>query len=43
MMDKPVIVIGGGVAGIQASLDLADRGLKVHLVEKSPSIGGVMA
>lgn len=42
-MDKPVIVIGGGVAGIQASLDLADRGLKVHLVEKSPSIGGVMA
>jgi len=43
MMDKPVIVIGGGVAGIQAALDLADRGLKVHLVEKSPSIGGVMA
>ena len=42
-MDKPVLVIGGGVAGIQASLDLADRGLKVHLVEKSPSIGGVMA
>lgn len=42
-MEKPVLVIGGGVAGIQASLDLADRGLKVHLVEKSPSIGGVMA
>lgn len=42
-MDKPVLVIGGGVAGIQASLDLADRGLKVHLIEKSPSIGGVMA
>ena len=42
-MDKPVLVIGGGVAGIQAALDLADRGLMVHLVEKSPSIGGVMA
>ena len=42
-MEKPVLVIGGGVAGIQASLDLADRGMKVHLVEKSPSIGGVMA
>ena len=42
-MEKPVLVIGGGVAGIQASLDLADRGLKVHLIEKSPSIGGVMA
>ncbi len=42
-MEKPVLVIGGGIAGIQASLDLAERGLKVHLVEKSPSIGGVMA
>jgi len=42
-MMKPVMVIGGGVAGIQAALDLADRGLKVHLVEKTPSIGGVMA
>jgi heterodisulfide reductase subunit A len=38
-----VVVIGGGIAGIQASLDLADRGVKVHLVEKSPSIGGKMA
>jgi heterodisulfide reductase subunit A-like polyferredoxin len=38
-----VIVIGGGIAGIQASLDLADKGLKVHLVEKEPSIGGRMA
>ncbi len=43
MMQKPVLVVGGGIAGIQASLDLADRGLQVHLVEKSPSIGGVMA
>jgi heterodisulfide reductase subunit A len=40
---KPVLVIGGGIAGIQASLDLADRGTKVHLIEKTPSIGGVMA
>jgi heterodisulfide reductase subunit A len=42
-MEKPVLVIGGGIAGIQVSLDLADRGLKVHIVEKSPSIGGIMA
>lgn len=40
---KPVLVIGGGIAGIQASLDLADRGMKVHIVERTPSIGGVMA
>jgi len=38
-----VLVIGGGIAGIQASLDLANRGLKVYLVEKTPSIGGRMA
>jgi len=37
------MVIGGGVAGIQASLDLADEGFKVYLVEKSPTIGGKMA
>ena len=37
------LVIGGGVAGIQAALDLADAGYKVVLVEKQPSIGGVMA
>jgi heterodisulfide reductase subunit A-like polyferredoxin len=38
-----VLVIGGGVAGIQAALDLADMGIHVHLVEKQPSIGGRMA
>jgi heterodisulfide reductase subunit A len=37
------LVIGGGVAGIQASLDLADAGHKVYLVEMKPSIGGIMA
>jgi len=41
--DVNVIVVGGGIAGIQASLDLADRGFKVYLVEKTPSIGGRMA
>jgi len=37
-----VLVVGGGIAGMQASLDLADRGFKVFLVENSPSIGGRM-
>jgi heterodisulfide reductase subunit A len=37
------LVIGGGVAGIEAALDLADTGFKVYLVEKEPSIGGIMA
>jgi len=37
------LVIGGGVAGIQAALDLADAGHKVYLVERKPSIGGIMA
>jgi heterodisulfide reductase subunit A len=37
------LVIGGGIAGIQTALDLADAGHKVFLVEKEPSIGGVMA
>ncbi|MEE8402188.1 MAG: CoB--CoM heterodisulfide reductase iron-sulfur subunit A family protein [Candidatus Hydrothermarchaeaceae archaeon] len=40
---KKALVIGGGIAGIQASLDLADQGFKVYLVEKTPSIGGTMA
>ena len=37
------LVIGGGVAGMQAALDLADSGQTVYLVEKKPSIGGIMA
>ncbi|MFA6000532.1 MAG: CoB--CoM heterodisulfide reductase iron-sulfur subunit A family protein [Thermoleophilia bacterium] len=40
---KHVLVIGGGVAGIQTALDIADAGLPVTLVEKSPTIGGNMA
>lgn len=42
-LTKKTLVIGGGIAGIQAALDLADSGYKVTLVEKSPSIGGLMA
>jgi heterodisulfide reductase subunit A len=38
-----VLVAGGGVAGIKASLDLADAGYFVYLLEKTPAIGGVMA
>ncbi len=40
---KKVLVIGGGVAGIEAALDLADSGTQVYLVEKKPTIGGHMA
>jgi heterodisulfide reductase subunit A len=40
---QKTMVIGGGVAGIQAALDLADAGYHVYLVEKQPSIGGNMA
>ena len=38
-----VLVVGGGVAGVQAALDLTELGLKVYLIEKSGAIGGVMA
>jgi len=38
-----VLVQGGGIAGVQASLDLANSGFKVYLVEQSPAIGGMMA
>lgn len=41
--EKGVLVIGGGISGIQAALDLASAGVRVYLVEKSPSIGGRMA
>ena len=40
---KEMLVLGGGVAGIQSALDLADAGYQVHLVEKEASIGGIMA
>jgi len=42
-VEPATLVVGGGVAGIQAALDLADSGYKVILVEKEPSIGGIMA
>lgn len=38
-----VMVMGGGIAGMQAALDLADSGYRVYLVEKSAAIGGAMA
>ncbi len=38
-----VLVAGGGIGGVQAALDLADAGFRVYLLEKEPSIGGVMA
>jgi len=46
MSDKKlgsVMVVGGGIAGIQAALDLADSGYYVYMVEKQAGIGGVMA
>ena len=38
-----VMVVGGGITGMQAALDLADSGFYVYLIEKNPVIGGVMA
>jgi heterodisulfide reductase subunit A len=45
MMEKigSVLVVGGGISGIQTALDLADSGFKVYLVEKKAGIGGTMA
>ena len=42
-MSDTILVIGGGIAGIQASLDLAKAGAKVILVDRGPVIGGMMA
>ncbi len=42
-MAKPVLVLGGGIAGIQAAYDLAEMGIPVYLVEKKPALGGKMA
>ncbi len=42
-VQKRALVIGGGIAGIQAALDLANARIPVTLVEKSPSLGGRMA
>ena len=38
-----VVVVGGGIAGMQAALDLADSGYYVYLIERSTSIGGMMS
>ena len=38
-----VLIVGGGIVGMQAALDLADSGYYVHLGEKSPGLGGIMA
>ncbi|VEN75175.1 Heterodisulfide reductase [Candidatus Desulfarcum epimagneticum] len=46
MTDKPVgsvMVVGGGITGMQAAIDLADSGYYVHMVEKTSAIGGVMS
>ncbi len=40
---KSVMIVGGGIAGIQSALDLADMGVEVFLIERGPSIGGRLA
>jgi heterodisulfide reductase subunit A len=42
-IEPSALVVGGGIAGIQAALDIADAGYKVYLLEREPSIGGRMA
>ena len=41
--DGDVMIVGGGISGIQSALDLSSAGFKVYLVERAPSIGGHMA
>ena len=40
--DKPVLVVGAGIAGMQAALEIADAGIPVYLVERQPTVGGRM-
>jgi heterodisulfide reductase subunit A len=42
-IESSALVVGGGIAGIQSALDIADAGYKVYLVEREPTIGGRMA
>jgi heterodisulfide reductase subunit A len=42
-VEQSALVVGGGIAGIQAALNIAESGYKVYLVEKEPTIGGKMA
>ncbi len=42
-VERAALVVGAGIAGMNAALDLARQGIKVHLVEKEPTIGGKMA
>ncbi len=42
-MSGSVLVVGAGIAGMQSALDLANSGYYVHLLEKSPAIGGIMS
>ncbi len=42
-IEGAVAVIGGGIAGMQAALDMAEAGFFVYIIEKSPAIGGAMA
>ncbi len=42
-VERAALVIGAGIAGMNSALDLANQGIQVHLVEKEPTIGGMMA
>jgi heterodisulfide reductase subunit A len=43
LVEGAVMVVGGGIAGMQAALDAAEGGFYVYLVERSPAVGGAMA